>query len=260
MAIFNFRLQPIEQVVPWTGTTGPTLSWFGLSLGWYWLSPGDDELLRLREDPGDGLPPYVDYQVARLWEDVLSLLSAALEPVPEDIAARLDDLPRWDASVHRALLEAARPEGRASRDAADATFGWWRARRLDRTHLVHAPSVDIWRVGDAVHIAWAPHPEDQTIWASCRGSTSLSAEAFLEEVRVFDRDFLGAMAERVQAVIAAGGLQGIAIDLPHLAREQQDRSTWLASALNPGGTRRPEATDWAAVREHLARIESLSHS
>ena len=37
----------------------PSLHWFGLTQGWYWIEAGGPEPL-----------PYVDYYVVRLWEDL----------------------------------------------------------------------------------------------------------------------------------------------------------------------------------------------
>ena len=74
--LFNFLLRPVETIVPW-GDETPTLSWFGLSYGWYWLELGGQEVFRARTVT-PGKPPYADYQVARLWEDLLELFSYEL--------------------------------------------------------------------------------------------------------------------------------------------------------------------------------------
>ena len=38
--LFEFVLRPLEEVQPW-GVDEPTLHWFGLTDGWYWIEAGD---------------------------------------------------------------------------------------------------------------------------------------------------------------------------------------------------------------------------
>jgi hypothetical protein len=48
---FRFELRPLDEVEPW-GDDPPSLSWFGLTDGWYWIEAGGHELLRRRLSPG----------------------------------------------------------------------------------------------------------------------------------------------------------------------------------------------------------------
>jgi hypothetical protein len=90
---FRFELRPVDKITPWGGQDR-MLHWFGLTDGWYWIELDGHELLRysdttLRRWRGEGYDaarPYVDYQVVRLWEDVIQLAPAVLEPVPADLA------------------------------------------------------------------------------------------------------------------------------------------------------------------------------
>ncbi|GAB4101642.1 hypothetical protein GCM10028790_06600 [Micromonospora taraxaci] len=83
MIRFRFELYPLDEVSPWGGDR-PTLHWFGLTDGWYWLEAGGQELLRRPRQVRRH--PFVDYHLARLWEDVNVLTPTVLEPVPEDCA------------------------------------------------------------------------------------------------------------------------------------------------------------------------------
>ena len=99
-----FGLTPLDQVRPW-GRERLKLHWFGLTDGWYCIDLGDHELLRYTErtvralrGDGDGSAPhpYTDYFVVRLWEDMIALLSAAMEPVPDDLVGFVAGNPlRW---------------------------------------------------------------------------------------------------------------------------------------------------------------------
>ena len=93
MIRFRFELYPLDEVSPW-GSDGPNLHWFGLAEGWYWLEAGGHELLhRIRlDDPH----PYIDYYLARLWEDLNVLTPKVLEPVPDDLQPFIaSDPARW---------------------------------------------------------------------------------------------------------------------------------------------------------------------
>jgi hypothetical protein len=56
----------LDEVSPW-GRDQPTLHWFGLTEGWYWIEADGHQLLRWTRP--DGPHPYVDYYLARLWEE-----------------------------------------------------------------------------------------------------------------------------------------------------------------------------------------------
>ena len=45
MLSFQFELYPLDEVSPWGGAR-PTLHWFGLTEGWYWIDANRYELLR----------------------------------------------------------------------------------------------------------------------------------------------------------------------------------------------------------------------
>ncbi|MGA3541832.1 DUF5984 family protein [Micromonosporaceae bacterium DT194] len=70
MIKFRFELYRLDEVSSWGGDR-PVLHWFGLTEGWYWLEASGQELLRRTRqvDPH----PYIDYYLARFWEDVMAL-------------------------------------------------------------------------------------------------------------------------------------------------------------------------------------------
>ncbi|HEX7839179.1 MAG TPA: DUF5984 family protein, partial [Kofleriaceae bacterium] len=95
---------------------------------------------------------------------------------------------------------------------------------------------------------WRSDPAGAGLWHPVAGSSTMSVDQFIGELRSFDRAFLAAMGERVQALLGNGGLPGVEIDLEHLAFEQRDRATWLDNALS-----RPRGEDWEPARSLFAR-------
>jgi hypothetical protein len=254
MALFNFTLLPLEQIAPWGPPEKPSLSWFGLSLGYFWLELGGQQVLRSAESDATGEPPFCNYQLARYWEDLLHMLPEVLEPVPADILA-MRGAPDWEqrfAQAERALdagytysPEWLRIEKAVMGDAL---------RSLDLAHLVAPPRVDLWRVDDQLQITWSSRPEGAELWAPVHGTSSMSVQSFVDEVKDFDARLLSAMGARVQSVLAAGGIPGVEVDLEHLQREQADRSTWLSSALARSAQQQVpgEGSDWEWLRRQLA--------
>jgi len=101
---FNFELEPIDDIPPWGEGDSRTLHWFGLTLGHYWVSTPLGDVLRYTDEQvreWEDQSPYVDYQVARIFEDLQCVLPSALEPVPEEIAALIEEGGWVDTVSHR---------------------------------------------------------------------------------------------------------------------------------------------------------------
>lgn len=281
--LFNFRLRPMGEIDPWGPIPSPDartpdwlrgryLDWFELTDGRYWLDAGGTELFRYsqalmeqsaREHAGEpwlermeGLP-YVDYQVSRLWEDVLDMLHDVLEPVPQPLASALTDglWAVWERAAETALLEAF-PEDEAL-DTLEAAAGWWWHRELDSLYLLSGPRIWFWSDTANAHIQW--DNRDQLIdglpaWEALVGQHTMPLEAYIEEVRSFDARFIRRMRDRVAMAQAEWARPDVALD-PNLAREHQDRSKWLSRRFEPGAQREP--IDWDSVLAAIARIEAL---
>lgn len=131
MAIFHFRLREIDDVEPWVHGSTRRLPWFGLTDGYSWLRLGELDIGALRpEIAPDPAWPYADYQVARVWEDVLKAASRGLTPVPSDVSARVAPDPVAFAEwLERRYQEI---EGAGGEDRWDLLEGFevWRVRRL----------------------------------------------------------------------------------------------------------------------------------
>lgn len=168
---FRFVLRPIGEIEPW----GPEsrLHWFGLTDGWYWIELDGHELLRysdrtLRETNGGGLP-YVDYYVVRLWEDILELLPAALEPVPDDLV----DLISSDQRVWW------RDEDEAE-DVIEAAI-WYGNHKLDMGYLRNPPHLRWWREAgrpDQMTMAWWHRPREVEFTAPPEGRVTFPSGWF----------------------------------------------------------------------------------
>jgi hypothetical protein len=256
---FRFELRPLDEVEPW-GDDPPSLSWFGLTDGWYWIEAGGHELLR--RSGVDGPRPYVDYQVVRLWEDVILLTPAVLEPVSEDLLAFIASEPEsWKLD----MLEYVRvADDDADPDAPDhpvVTAGLWHGDHyLDMIHLGNPARLRFWRTihggSDEMTLDWR-HDDDGRIGFTAGSPVRLSfpTSEYVAAVRTFDRELLAAMEQRVEELDRRGGLPGVDIDVPGLRREHGNREGWLARHL----ARSPK-TDWAAIRQGAAQLLGAAES
>ncbi|MFE9580258.1 DUF5984 family protein [Nocardia sp. NPDC006044] len=246
MIRFRFGLSPLDRVGPW-GDQYRTLHWFALTEGWYSIDLGDHELLRFSERTTDllrtqagrqALPHdcYVEYYVARLWEDVLTLLPGVLEPVPGDLIDFVgSESTNWSW---------------ADTPEVDAASTWYGDHTLDTGYLWFGPHIRCWRTidadSDSVTVAWRypADPESEIEFTGpSTGRVSVPTDEFRTAVIEFDQSLMSAMSDRIREFESSGPPTGIEIDLDLLLHEQKDRAHWLtqAQARQPG-------TDWDAVR------------
>jgi hypothetical protein len=234
---FRFELTPLDQVQPWAGQ----LHWFALTDGVYWIDVSGHELLRYandRQSQGRTASPFVDYYVARFWEDILAWAPSVLEPVPPDLVGFVaSDREQWLPTE--------------SEQAAQAK-SWYDDHALDLGYLRHAPNIRAWCTAHngAVTMTWRHRVGGGVTFTATDGHTTMPSDAFRRAVREFDHDVITAMADRVQAVARAGRPSGVDIDIDRLRAEQAHRST------RHGVVRSPD-TDWAAVRAGARLLAGL---
>ncbi|GIF42595.1 DUF5984 family protein [Actinoplanes xinjiangensis] len=258
MIRFRFELRALDEVEPWGDP--PSLHWFGLTDGWYWIEGGGHELLRRTrcDDPR----PYVDYQVVRLWEDVNLLTPSVLEPVPDDLVAFVaSDEDQW--KVNWLSYVGVREEGddpNAPDHPVVAAVLWHAERSLDLGYLLNPPYLRFWRTirgdQDEVTVDWR-HEDDGRIGFTAGPAVRFSVPTaeYRDAVQTLDRQLITAMRERVEELERRGGLPGVDLDLAGLRKEQQNRAGWLRHHLD----RTPD-TDWAAIRQGVATLLGGSRS
>jgi len=177
--------------------------------------------------------PYVDYYVARLWEDVLGLLPVVLEPTPDDLAEFMSSDPDDWVSQDEAQTEAAAE--------------WYSSHVLDMGYVRRPPFIRWWRrtvnSHDQAILAWQHRSGEIKFAAPRSGQATVPTSAFVGAVEELDRELLSAMEERIAELEESGPPPGVHIDMQQLRTEHRDRTTWLQRRR----TQAP-ATDWAEIR------------
>lgn len=283
----HFRLRPVNDIAPWQPVPSPDartpdwlrrphLSWFALTLGWYWIEAGDAELFRysqaainvmVREQPDAPWAldmqkmPYDDYQVSRLWEDLLELLPDVLEPVPPQLAAFLGPDGPWAAWEREAEAAVKTVEDEIAyekaRDLLEAAARWWWNRHLSTAYLQAGPQIWFWSDGSNAHIQWdnrGSSLDDIPAWETLLGHHTIPVADFVEEVRSFDAQFMQQMRDRIENVQTEWTRPEIALD-PGLAEEHHTRSRKMQQCME--SIAQHPSTAWGEVFRAIAQIESL---
>jgi hypothetical protein len=247
--LIEFELRRLSEIEPRGDPHDPNLHWFGLSDGIWWINAGDRRLFEYSSTAVRdlGAPRYCDYQVVRLYEDLIGLLPYGLEEVPTDLipCIALEGRVSWEEKWKKWMA------GLPNENIGDADFnlidvaGSWRGRRmLDSGYLSPSFDLRIWASQGQIHMEWDNRTklvEGVCAWSALYGSFELPESDFASEVRSFHERFMREMGTRVEEV-CCGALEdrGIRIDLAALAREQTNRSNAFGeSSFTPG-----LGTDW----------------
>jgi hypothetical protein len=247
MALVEFSLRPLEAIEPWGTPPDLQLHWFGLSDGAYHLDLGDVRLLEYRQAPG--WPRYVEYQLARLHEDLLEMVPHVLQALPDRVVALLPE--RSFGATDRLLGEKyGEIENRG--DDLDSAMEALRVRALDSLYLQPGFGVWVWSVGTTVVIEWDNRDrlvEGSPAWTASVGRHEVDRSTFLREVKAFDQRLMSAMEERIQTIARGWQRPDVKVDISSLRADHADRATWFSSALK----RQAPAIDWQAIERGLSR-------
>jgi hypothetical protein len=260
--LIDFELTPIEQVVPWGVTGNLSLHWFGLTDGQYWINVGEDRLFEY-SDPArhnDG-KRYCDYQVARLFEDVMEMLPTILDPVPKDIRRYVSGHSgrEWMKSYeYWAEQNLGADAGSEIWDIHDRAILLLSGRHLSTMHLSPSTSILMWSDDDNVHIEWDnsdKYIDGVLAWSATVGSFHLTREQFVIEVNAFQTKLFAEMHSRIEQVAAGGLRPDIQIDLPGLIAENERRQIEFAKVLGKNA-----GTSWDEIRSAVFEISSYAAS
>ncbi len=241
----RFDLDDLETVRPWGRPGECELHWYGLTSGRFWIETvvgNPFEYTTAVQNHWKSPVRVPDYFVARFFEDLLDFLPDVLEPIPEDMAARVSNrswrikAEQWRDSI----------ESELHWDQWYAATEWWHHRSLDMGYLSHAPRSTFWRVQNVVYFQWNADGKEENIpvWASPEGQISMSVSDFESSVRNFGEELLGAMGERVHKVQKHGWQRtDCTVDVNGLVAEQTKRRESFERRLVE-----KRATDWRQKR------------
>ncbi|MEM8559098.1 MAG: DUF5984 family protein [Bacteroidota bacterium] len=256
----DFALKPLEEVMPWGTPPDQVLHWYGLTYGYYRIDLGNVKLFDYTPEvmthwavayPGADSDSRVDYQVARLWEDVIEALAPALRPLPDRLVAIMADPNGWQEQCMG--WWGAQPDTEEAWDVFDLATAWVGQRYLDSGYLNPDSDVWMWSHDESVFIQWDNRDklvEGIPAWTAQHGRCEITVSDFIEALAVFNAELFRQMQVRVDAVEAGWCPPGATIDVPHLKREQRERPWLFAQAF-----RLPPVIDWLATEAACERIQ-----
>ncbi len=254
--LINFKLAPIEKIVPWGEARSYRLHWFGLTYGEYWIQAGEAALFEYSEHARNaGTKRYCDYQVVRLYEDLIEMLPDILEPLPDWIMPYIagERGKAWQ-NVYDAWRDRNVHDDQFC-ELADAAARWRRKRQLDSAYLSPSANIAIWSDQQNVHIEWDNRDrqlDGKPAWTAGVGAYQISRDAFIGEMNSFHLQLVEQMAARVDQVMAGYLPSEVQIDLPALMREHEQRTHSLERALQYV----PE-TDWQQAERAIRQIQGM---
>jgi hypothetical protein len=205
----------------------PIPSWFRLSDGAFDVHCSTTSIYGAVRDG-------VHYYVARPWEDLIAVEPFALEPIPHRLVELVSSPERWASTVEE-IMDRSPGETRTG-----GALGWWTNRIVDSSYLVGGPELAFVRVGSEIRIfgTTAGH-------AAC--VATVGADQFAEEMSLFDRRLIEAMATRLDELTTRR-----LVDAPTLEELRADHDR--RAALRAYTLARHLPTDWASVLRALEQL------
>lgn len=261
MALFEFKLKELVDVMPWGDENQKRLHWFGLTDGYFYMNVDSeilfhstDEILEHWKSEQPEFAPksnFVDYQVVRPYEDLLQILPDVLQPIPDDIFKHIETYEHQAKFENRMqnywdLLD---DDAEPSDEYYDATE-WLGLRHLSTLHLNQGP--DIWFLlnDSQLIVRWDNEGKLENgipLWSSMSGEIRMQLDKFIIEVKYFHDRLMRDMEKRIDLICNNNPIPDIKIDLKGLVKEHQERKLSLKKALE----QKPTVKNWDVVQNAI---------
>jgi hypothetical protein len=227
MALFEFELAKVEDIIPWGAPGQESLSWFALTDGWFRILVGEQVLFRYTEEIlshwGGASARDADYQVAAFADDVLGTIAAAVAPLPREIERLASS---WDLLTALRAPAKGDDESEQAHDRSYTAWRWLGERSPWASYLVAHPNFQFVRIGNELRIHWDNRDrivDGIPVWTAQRGVYAMPVEKFLDESRSFGARLLDSMSDRITEIAAGRIRPRVEVSLVSL-REQHERA------------------------------------
>jgi hypothetical protein len=226
MAMFQFELARVEDIIPWGEPGNQSLSWFALTYGRFQMVVGEQTLFRYTQELSshfENVGYDAEYQIAAFVRDILGSVAAAVARLPP----RIERL----ASSWELLAELRKPiedDSELSEDLRYEAWRWLGERSPWCAYLVAEPRLHFVRVEDEIRIQWDNRDrviDGLPVWTARYGGHVIPVEAFLQECRACAQRLLSSMEVRIGGIEAGTTAPRIGVSTSSL-REQH--AVWRA--------------------------------
>ncbi len=264
--LFEFVLKPINNVGLFSNPETNTnhLHWFGFTDGYYRMNLGEAKLLDFSEETvafyrkesplavsGTYLDNWVDYQVARFYEDCLANFPYVVETVPEDLWEYLEFEYETQGEWRRYWRDLTDKFNREETDKFYDAFEWMTYERYLTGGHITSYNILSWSDGKNINIYWnneGIYSHDEVpAWSAQKGKFSLPLNDYIEEMKSFHKRLFEQMADRIDEVCKKWDRGDVIIDCVSMKEDHKKREENFAKVLST----LPNKTDWNHVRECL---------
>ena len=252
--LFDFHLDLIEDCQFNHDDQGKiSTCWFYLTCGYYRIAADHDLLLNYSNSlvdqweqnpstPDDyffrtlkvNYSSYVDYYVARLWEDLIEMLYIISEPLPRALESTISNPVEWAAKAQDWLDN--QPED--NDEAWDIYYQgtcWLGNRRLYNGYLNSSSEIYIYLSENGlINLVWDNRDreiDNLPAWSAQYGKFSLPEKEFFEEIQSFNDSLIKKMGERIEWIRNNWKDLNKYADLEPLREEHKMRSDHLSEGL-----------------------------
>lgn len=270
MALFEFNLKPLGEISPWGEKPNLHLDWFGLTDSTYYMNVGNEKLFQYSEEILEYWSkessycvsyknPYYDYQVSRLYEDLLDILPNILQAIPQTLYGYISTIEKqknWEQSLSEIVDSYESVDAIEELnffDTYDDATQWLYCRKL--IGLGGGPDILIYRVDERIFIRWDNSDYKQNninIWSASSGEFELTVEEFLSEVNLFHNKLMKDMEERISFIFSNNPLPNVLFNEEELIAEQEERILVFERSFSE----KAATNDWNDVLNAYKILES----
>ena len=249
MALFEFDLAPVEDIVPWGEAGNRSLSWFALTDGLFRVRVGGQTLFEYTQEIQlhSGIETtFANYQIAAFVRDILGSVAPAIVKLPEAVERLASN---WD------LLTRLRRSCDTTNDLDYTAWSWLGERSPWTSYLVAHPHFQFVRISDEIQIHWDNRErliDGMSVWTAQHGVYLLPVESFLEQCRAFADRLLTSMEGRIAGIEA--GVMRPQVEVSGSSLRQQHAS-WKEEFDSYFKEHEPDIP-WEQVEEALIALAS----
>jgi len=203
MALFEFELARVEDIVPWETADGPGLSWFALTDGQFRMPLGDQVLFEYSDEIMSHwgiVARGAEYQVAAFAREMLGSMAAGAARLPERVERLAAD---WNSLTKLRGEVIPADQSEEADEIAYTAWRWLGERSPWASYLVASPNFQFIRVGAEVRIHWDNRDrvvDGCSVWSAQVGVCVMPVEAFVSECRDFATRLLVKMYSRIEEI------------------------------------------------------------
>lgn len=253
----HFRLQELDDIVPWGQEPDLRLHWFGLTDGLLWIEAGAQTIYEYSEAANvyfGGGAKYNDYQISRFLEDFSQTFRYIGESIPKEWYQIVDGFRNpLGETLEQCYAYYEEQEDVVLERWCDEEYcvfnEWWWNRGFDSGHLIGGPHILCIRCEEKIKIIWESTfqtDNGESIWTAPKGCFEMPYEEFVSAVTAFFHSFFEAMDRQVEKAVAKDW-GNVSLDKQRLLEENEERkegfSQALASLKNTN-----EKTDWNKLK------------